>query len=80
MTALATRIHPPIAGAARMRRGAPVLAAALVAVPMRDAPPRAALVVLLPLVLLAALLPHTPVRCAPPSRSRPAPCCSAPAR
>jgi dienelactone hydrolase len=60
MTALATRIHPPIAGAARMRRGAPVLAAALVAVAMRDAPPRAALVVLLPLVLLAALLPHTP--------------------
>jgi dienelactone hydrolase len=60
MTALATRLHPLSAGAARMRRGAPVLAAALVAVALRDAPLRAALVVLLPLVLLAALLPRAP--------------------
>jgi dienelactone hydrolase len=60
MTALATRLHAPVADAASLRRGAPVLAAALVAVALRDAPLRAALVVLLPLVLLAALLPHAP--------------------
>jgi dienelactone hydrolase len=59
MTALAPRIRP-IAVAASLRRGAPVFAAALVAVAMRDAPARAALVVLLPLVLIAALLPRAP--------------------